>query len=238
LPFFSLFFSARYAKKKSIDYFLLFGEYLIIGEKIKKIDYKKEYKNLYKPSAKKCEIVDVPEFQFLMIDGKGNPNISQEYKNAVEALFSVSYTLKFMIKKSKKEIDYAVMPMQGLWWAEDMKAFNQGRKDEWLWTMMIMQPDFITEDDINSAIEAAKRKKDLPLIDKLYFKKLKEGKAAQVMHIGPFSEEGSTIEKLHSFIEESGYDRTGNHHEIYLSDIRKAAPSKWKTVLRQPIIKE
>ncbi len=204
---------------------------------MEKIDYKKEYKSLYKPSAKKCDIVDVPEFQFLMIDGKGDPNTAQEYKKAVEALFSVSYTLKFMIKKGERGIDYAVMPMQGLWWADDYTAFTEGRKDEWFWTMMIMHPEFITNKDINSATEAVKKKKDLSSIDKLYFKKFKEGKAAQIMHIGPFSEEGPTIEKLHNFIEECGYQRTGKHHEIYLSDIRRADTAKWKTIIRQPVKK-
>ncbi len=202
---------------------------------MEKIDYKKEYKNLYKPSAKKCEIVDVPEFQFLMIDGKGDPNTSQEYKEAVEALFSTAYTLKFMIKKGEKRIDYAVMPMEGLWWADDHTAFTEGRKDDWFWTMMIMHPEFINKEDINSAIEAVKKKKDLPAIDKLYFKKFHEGKSAQIMHIGPFSEEGPTIEKLHKFIEESGYEISVKHHEIYLSDIRRADPARWKTVIRQPV---
>ena len=202
---------------------------------MKKIDYKKELKHLYKPSAKKVEFVDVPEMNFLMIDGKGNPNTSKEFSNAVEALFSLSYTIKFMIKKGEKQIDYGVLPLEGLWWADDMNKFSTENKDEWKWTVMIMQPEFITESIVKEAIQKVKVKKDLPALENIRFESFNEGKVAQTLHIGPFSEEGPTIEKVHNFIKENGYKLSGKHHEIYLSDIRKAAPEKWKTVIRQPI---
>ncbi len=202
---------------------------------MKKIDYKKDLKHLYKPSPKKVEIVEVPQMNFLMIDGQGDPNTSREFQDAVETLYSLSYTLKFMIKKGASEIDYGVLPLEGLWWADDMSQFITGNKETWKWTLMIMQPEFVTTKLFNEAIEQVRKKKNPAALAKVRFESYPEGKAAQIMHLGPFSEEGPTIEKVHRFIEENGFKRTGKHHEIYLSDIRKAAPEKWKTVVRQPM---
>ena len=199
-----------------------------------KIDFKKELKHLYKPSPKKVDTVEVPAMNFLMIDGKGNPNIAQEYKDAVEALFQLSYALKFMIKKGDLAIDYGVMPLEGLWWTEDMTQFSAERKDDWLCTMMIMQPDFVTKEMVEKASEKVRKKKNPPALSKVRFESFEEGKAAQIMHIGPFSEEGPTIQKVHDFIEKQSGKLMGKHHEIYLSDIRRAAPEKWKTIIRQP----
>ncbi len=202
---------------------------------MQKIDYKKELKHLYKPSAKKVEIVDAPKMNFLMIDGQGDPNTSQAFQDAIETLYPLSYTLKFMIKKGDTEIDYGVLPLEGLWWADDMRSFTTGNKDEWKWTLMIMQPEFITQEMVQQAIEEVKKKKNPTSLSLVRFESFTEGKAAQTMHIGPFSEEGPTIERVHAFIKESGHELTGKHHEIYLSDIRRAAPEKWKTVIRQPM---
>ena len=203
---------------------------------MEKIDYKKELKDLYKPSAKKVDILDVPEMNFIMIDGAGDPNTSQEFQEAVEALFNISYTLKFMVKKGVLGIDYGVLPLEGLWWTDDMSQFNIENKDNWKWTLMIMQPEYATRELFHEAVEQVKRKKNLPALPKVRFEAFSEGKAAQIMHIGPFSEEGPTVEKVHNFIKESGFNLAGKHHEIYLSDIRKAAPEKWKTIIRQPIV--
>jgi hypothetical protein len=202
---------------------------------MEKIDYLKQLKPLYAPSAKKVEIVDVPEMYFLMIDGEGDPNTSQTFKDAVEALFSLSYTLKFTVKKGEIAVDYGVLPLQALWWSDDPTAFSTGNKEAWKWTVMIMQPEFITPTLVAEATREVQRKKKLPSLSLVRFEAFKEGKAAQIMHIGPFSEEGPTIEKVHSFIENSGSRRIGKHHEIYLSDIRRAAPEKWKTIVRQPM---
>ncbi len=202
---------------------------------MKKVDYKKEHKDLYSSSAKKVSIVDVPQMDFLMIDGAGDPNTSREFQEAVEALFSVSYTLKFMIKKGEWGVDYGVMPLEGLWWADDMSQFNVEAKDSWKWTLMIMQPEFITGVLIAEAMETVQDKKKVPVASMLRFESFEEGQAAQIMHIGPFSEEGPTVEKLHDFIEENSFMRRGKHHEIYLSDIRRANPEKWRTVIRQPV---
>lgn len=202
-----------------------------------KIDYKKELKHLYNSSSKQVTIVDVPKMNFLMIDGEGDPNNSQAFHEAIEALFTTSYTLKFMIKKDEGGIDYGVMPLEGLWWADDMSKFNEN-KDNWKWTLMIMQPEHVKSFLVDEAIFQAKKKKGLPALPKIRFEAFSEGKSAQMMHIGPFSEEGPTIEKIHAFIEEKGFRLSGKHHEIYLSDVRKAAPEKWKTILRQPIDKK
>lgn len=199
-----------------------------------KIDLKKTLKHLYQPSAKAVVQVDVPSSRFLMIDGTGDPNTSEEFCQAVEALFSVSYTAKFMIKKGQQALDYAVMPLEGLWWADDMSAFISNDRKQWKWTMMVMQPSFVGDEVLASAIEQAGRKKALPALGKLRLETFTEGLCAQILHIGPFSEEGPAIEQLHDFIDaRSG--RTGKHHEIYLSDTRRGDPKKWKTILRQPM---
>ncbi len=200
-----------------------------------KRDLKKELRHLYLPSPKVVQQVDVPTLRFLKIDGQGDPNTSSAYGEAVQALFALSYALKFRAKKSPLEISYAVMPLEGLWWADDMSSFTSGDRSQWQWTMMIMQPDFIDGDLIEQTRIAVMAKKDLPGLERVRLESFTEGLSAQTMHIGPFSAEGPTIERVHRFIEESGRERVGKHHEIYLSDIRKADQSKWKTVIRQPM---
>ena len=201
---------------------------------MKKVDLKKELKHLYQPSAKEVAQIDVPTMNYLMVDGEGDPNTSQAYSDAVEVLFMVSYAVKFMVKKRASAIDYGVMPLEGLWWADDMSRFTTTDKSNWKWTMMIMQPSFVTPGMIDSAIADVKKKKNPTAISKLRLEAFSEGRCAQILHIGSFSEEGPTIEKVHQFID-SKSKRTGKHHEVYLSDIRKADPSKWKTIIRQPM---
>ncbi|MDP6633996.1 MAG: GyrI-like domain-containing protein [Phycisphaerae bacterium] len=200
-----------------------------------KIDYKKEFSILYKASSKTPHVVDVHEMNFLMVDGQGDPNSSQDFQDAVEALYSLSFTLKFAIKLGPTAVDYGVPPLEGLWWADDIAAFKAGRKDEWKWTLMIMQPEFVTPALLNDAIEKLKAKKDPTALSKVRFEPFCEGRAAQIMHIGPYSEEGPTIEKLHAFIRENGCEVAGKHHEIYLGDPRRAAPEKLRTIVRQPM---
>ena len=205
-----------------------------MGATVQKIDLKQELKHLYQPSAKEVVQVDVPTLRFLMIDGEGDPNTSPQYAQAVEALFTVSYTVKFMVKKGPAATDYAVMPLEGLWWADDMSAFAANDKSKWKWTMMIMQPHFVEVEVLHAAIAEVKKKKALPAINDLRIEDFTEGLCAQVLHIGPFSEEGPTIQKVHAFIGASS-SLAGKHHEIYLSDIRRADPAKWKTIIRQPM---
>lgn len=197
-----------------------------------KVYFKRELKQLYNPSAKEVTILDVPDMNFLMIDGEGAP-AGQQYADAVQTIYPVAYAIKFGVRKAK-EVDYGVLPLEGLWWMEDMTQFSVDRKDEWKWTSMIMQPKYVTEDDFKAALEQA-RKKNLPSIDKVRFECYHEGKAAQIMHIGPFSTEGPNVQKLHDAIKASGHQLSGKHHEIYLGDPRKTAPEKLKTVLRQPM---
>ena len=203
-----------------------------------KIDFKKTMKELYQPSAKEPVLVDVPEMQFLMIDGIGSPGEAQEYFDAIGVLYPVAFKIKFMSKGKGK--DYVVPPLEGLWWADDMNDFIEANRDKWKWTMMIMQPDWITQEIFNEAKKSALEKKPelSAAISKVRFEKYNEGKCAQIMHIGPYSEEHPTIMKLHEYIEKLGGKFDGHirkHHEIYLSDIRKADPAKWKTIIRQPM---
>ncbi len=200
-----------------------------------KIDFKKELKHLYKPSAKEVVLVDTPPMNFLMIDGRGDPNTAQEYRDAIEALYAVSYALKFMIKRGEAGIDYAVMPLEGLWWTDDMSQFSTDNKDIWEWTAMIMQPEYVTGDLVDAALQEVERKKNPPALSKIRFETLHEGLAVQIMHIGPWSAEEPSIERLHAFAKENGYELRGKHHEIYLSDPRRTAPERMKTVIRQPV---
>jgi hypothetical protein len=205
---------------------------------LQKIDYKKDLKTFYKPSAKMPEIVDVPAFQFLMIDGRGTTE-SAEFKSAIQALFGVSFKAKFLVKK-QKSFDYVVMPLEGLWWADDMQDFVRGDKEQWKWTLMIFQPDVVDREIFDEAVREAARKEDSKALHALRLESYEEGLSAQIMHIGPFSEEHKNILKLHDSIREQGGRFDGKrqkHHEIYLSDFRKVDPQKMKTVLRQPFIK-
>jgi len=202
---------------------------------MKKVDLKKELKNLYQPLNTNIEVVVVPEMNFLMMNGKGDPNTSQEYKKAIETLFAVSYNLKFMVKKSSLEIDYVVMPLEGLWWVENMEKFTLDNKSNWHWTAMIMQPKFITKEMVDKACVDVAHKKHLPT-ELIQFESFYEGHAAQILYIGAYSEESDTVKAIHYFIKNKGHKLTGKHHEIYLSDPRKTKPEKLKTIIRRPFI--
>ena len=203
---------------------------------MKKIDFKKELSHLYKVRKGTIAEVEVPSMNYLMVDGEGNPNHEGRFGEAIEALYSLSYAIKFHIKKGDLGIDYGVLPLEGLWWADDMDAFTFDRKDEWKWTLMIMQPDFVSPEIVELMRRKVANKKNLPLIDSVRFEAFEEGLSVQNLHIGPFSEEGPNFRKLHEFIAEHG-ELSGKHHEIYLSDTRRAAPEKWKTILRQPFVR-
>ena len=205
----------------------------------KKVDFKKTLKELYQPNAKEVVIVNVQEMQFIMIDGIGSPGESQEYMDSIASLYPVAHKTKFMSKEKGK--DYVVPPLEGLWWADDMSDFLKEERDKWQWTMMIMQPEWITQTMIKNAIKITKEKiPDIPAsISKLRLEKYHEGTCAQILHLGPYSEEGPTIEKIHKFIKEQGGTFDGHqqkHHEIYLSDPRRVKPEKYKTVIRQPFV--
>lgn len=203
---------------------------------VEKVDLKKELKHLYGPSKKEVVEVEVPQMRFLMVDGEGDPNTSQAYQEAIEALYSVSYALKFAVKK-EEGVDYNVMPLEGLWWTDkeesDLEDILED-KSAWKWTTMIMQPEWVTEERLERALASVEQKKGLPGLSRLRFEPFREGRAAQVLHVGPFAEERPTIERIDRFMEERGGEMRGKHHEIYLSDLRRTAPEKLKTIIRHP----
>ncbi len=200
-----------------------------------KLDLRKELKQFY-TARKKPVIIDVPLGKFLTITGRGEPG-GEAYQAALNALYSVAYTVKF---KSKKEgRDFTVMTLESLWWW-DMPATmltEAPPREEWNWKSMIRQPDFMTKEMVEAAKEEAKSKKGLKEVDNVVLEVFEEGLSAQIMHVGPYSEEGPTIDRLHAFIAENGYMMRGLHHEIYLSDPRRTAPERWRTIIRQPIEK-
>ncbi len=202
---------------------------------MEKIDYRKTMKALYAPSAREAAMVDVPRMSFLMVDGAGDPNGSKTFREAVEALFAVSYAIKFAVKKGPSGIDYAVMPLEGLWWMEGPGGFDPSRKDLWKWTVMVAQPGPVTRELFGAAAAQVKEKKDPPALSRIRFEAFAEGRAAQILHVGPFDAEGPAIEKIHRLAEANGCRLRGKHHEIYLSDMRRTAPAKLKTVVRQPV---
>jgi hypothetical protein len=216
-----------------------------------KVDFKIEYKTLYQPKGKEFQIVNVPPLQYLMLDGQGDPNSAQEYQDAIEALYAVSYKIKFMSKKSLGK-DYVIPPLEGLWCSPEMvfsltgiteekawlEQFKASDRDSWQWTMMIMQPDWITQEIFSQASEDVRKGKNPTSLDKLRLESYREGLSVQILHIGPYAAEGPILAMLHTkFLPENGYQEAGKHHEIYLSDPRKTAPEKLKTILRQPVEK-
>ncbi len=202
---------------------------------MEKIDYKKKLAEYYSVKKNKISIVEVPAMNYLMIDGSGNPNTSQEYKDAIEALYALSYSIKFMIKKGTQQIDYGVMPLEGQWWTDDMNDFSIDNKDIWKWTASIMQPEIVTSEIFEECFEEVAKKKDLASLSKIKLNSFEDGLSAQILHIGPYSAEAPTIERLHDFIQENGYLRTGKHREIYLNDMRRTGEDKLKTIIRQPM---
>ncbi len=208
------------------------------------LDLKKLYKNLYEPSSKKVDLIQVPRLNFIMIDGvieKGSsPGTSIGFADATQAIYGISYTLKFMLKKAKENpVDYPVMALEGLWWVED-GSFDINIKDNWSYTLMIMQPEVITMSVFNEGIVQLRKKRGaLPVFDRLRLEYFEEGLCAQIMHIGPYATEPSTVELMHDFMKQNGvHDLVGlggKHHEIYMGDPRKSAPENLKTVLRHPV---
>lgn len=210
------------------------------------LDLRKQLKHLYAPSAKQAEIIEVPELQFAVIDGHiepgSEPGLSPAFGQALEALYGISYTLKFNSKQgvggATAKIDYPVMPLEALWWIEEGE-FSLEQKDNWLWSAMIMQPDHITaEMFVQGVAQLRKKRGDSPALALLRLERFHEGLAVQMMHIGPYSEEPATVAKMDALIAAKGYIKHGKHHEIYLGDPRRAAPEKLKTVLRHQIVSQ
>ncbi len=197
-------------------------------------DIKKERKDLYAPRAGEFALIDVPELWFLMVDGHGNPNTAPAYREAVEALYSVSYAVRFAAKKELGRV-HVVAPLEGLWWADDLDAFLTRSKDDWSWTMMIHQPDWITPELADAARATAAKKKELPALSRLRFERYHEGSSVQTLHIGSYDDEAPVIARMHEFAAAQGLTLRGKHHEIYLGDPRKVEAARLRTVLRQPV---
>jgi hypothetical protein len=202
----------------------------------KKVDLRRKLRHLYRPPTKQVVEIEVPEMRFLQIDGEGDPNTSEAFREATEALYSISYALKFAVKKVEG-IDFGVMPLEGLWWTEkgdtDLEEILSDRS-VWKWTLLIMQPEWATQKRFERALASTQKKKNLAALSRIRFERFREGRAAQVMHVGPFAEEGPTIERIDHFIQERDGKHRGKHHEIYLNDFRRTAPEKLKTIIRHP----
>lgn len=202
---------------------------------MEKIDFKKELAELYSPKNIEFELAEVPPMNFLMIDGQGDPNTAKDYSDAVEALYSVAYAIKFMSKKVLGK-DYGVTPLEGLWAADDLSVFDNARKDQYQWTMMIMQPGWITKQMVAEAIESTKAKKQLPALPKVRFEAYAEGKSLQLLHVGSYDDEAPKLKYLHTeYMPAHKLSFNGRHHEIYLNDPRKTTVDRLKTILRQPV---
>lgn len=201
-----------------------------------KKDLSKEMQVLYFPPSMEPITVKVPRMRFLMVDGRGDPNTSTDYREAIGALYSLSYTMKFMLKFSKSKVEHVVMPLESLWWTDKGTDFFSAEKKTWNWTAMISQPEHVTKELVEKArAEIVRKKKEIPGLEKVRLEEFEEGLSAEIMHIGPWAAERETIEKLHKYILDSGHKLRGRHHEIYMSDPRRAKPEKLKTVVRHPM---
>jgi hypothetical protein len=184
------------------------------------------------------ELVRVPELSFLMVDGEGDPNTAASYREAVEVLYGLSYTVAFDLKR-ELGLKVHVGPLEGLWWAEDPAAFVGGPKSDWHWTAMIAQPEAVTAERLERACDQLRQRKDPPGLPRVRLERFEEGLAGQVLYLGPYSEEGPAIELLHGYLREAGFrfdGRTLKHHEVYLGDPRRSAPEKLRTIIRQPVV--
>ncbi len=200
-----------------------------------KLDLRLRHKALYQASAKEPSLVNVPKLPFLMIDGQGDPS-GLEFQDAVGTLYGATYALKTAFKTADPGQDFSVMPLEGLWWCEDTSRFDMDRKDLWRWTLMILQPDFVAKADVKQAMEAlASKRGRTPAMSKMRLAAYREGKAVQMLHIGPYSAEPTTIGRIEEFLRDKHLVAVGKHHEIYMSDPRRTAPEKLKTILRVPV---
>jgi hypothetical protein len=198
------------------------------------VDLRRALSALYS-ARREPAFLDVPELPYLMVDGHGDPNTAAAYPEAVQALYSVAYTIRFALKRRPDAVDAPVMPLEGLWWTPDMATFSTDDKSQWNWTLMIVVPDMVTAEVVEDARVAAARKHPTGVLDRVRLERFAEGRCAQVLHVGPYSAEGPTVAALHAFIAASGCALSGKHHEIYLGDPRRSAPEKLRTILRQPV---
>jgi hypothetical protein len=200
-----------------------------------KIDYKKQFKPQYTaPDAP--ELIEVPAFNYLAIDGRGNPNTAPAYQEAVSALYKLAYAIRFHMR-DEEGLDFGVMPLEGLWWVEDMDQFSYADKSNWAWTMLIMQPEAVKQAVVEAMRKKVADKHNPPRLAEIELRTLEEGRSAQVMHHGPYADEKPTVDRLHAFIDAQGLTPHLKHHEIYLKDPHRSKPENLLTILRHPVMK-
>jgi hypothetical protein len=202
----------------------------------KKIDLRKELRYLYTPSAREADLVRVPKFNFLMIDGEGAPE-SRQFQEAVQAIYHAAYTIKFMFKFEEK-IDFPVMALEGLWWLKQGEPFQRGKRGDWCWTLMILQPKVVTKTVLTRAVRKISEKKEVPVIGSVRLDSFTEGLSVQMLHIGPYADEPVTMQRIEEFSVERGLTACGKHHEIYMSDPRRVKQENMKTILRHAVKKK
>jgi hypothetical protein len=202
------------------------------------IDFKKQFNELYSARQNKVQIVQVPALNYLAIDGQGDPQSGDSFQASMEALYGVAYAVRSNLKKAPDPVEYIVPPLEGLWWMTDGSRFSVEDRDTWSWTLMIPQPDMVTSDMFEEArVQVQKKKKKLTTVQEIRFDLHEEGLSAQILHAGPYDQEGPTLSALHRYIALNGYHPDGKHHEVYLNDPRRSAPDKLRTILRQPVKK-
>lgn len=199
-----------------------------------RIDLKERLKPLYAPEPGEVSVVEVPEMNFVMVDGSGDPTLAREFRRAVETLRYLSFALKFNLQELKPNLDYSIMPLEALLWSEEEEVSIE-RRDQWRWTAMVMQPDFVTEEHFRATAEEVMSSKMAKTIDKVRFARFGEGLAVQTLHLGPFDDGGRAVRRLHDYIAHNGYRPAGLHHEIYLSDPLRTPPERMRTILRQAV---
>ena len=208
---------------------------VVTATKVPRVEYRRELGDLY-DAREQPALVEVPTISYLMVDGHGDPNGSQTFKQGVEALYAVAYALKFRVRKLPDGIDFAVMPLEGLWWIPNARVWDFDDKSDWDWTLMVAQPPIVTPELVSEAIAAVRGKKKLRALDDIRFEPFDEGRCAQVLHRGPFAAERPTLERLHDFVKREGFMPVGKHHEVYLTDPQRTAPARMRTIVRQSVV--
>lgn len=202
-----------------------------------KLDFKQINKPFYTPKAGRPEILSIPNMQFASISGEGDPNTSSSFQDAIKALYSLVYGLKFSRKKAGLEPDFTIGALEGLWWTKSGKQYDVGAKGDWQWTLMIWLPEFITASEFTQFVAKLSVSKPNPMLASARLIMFEEGQVVQILHIGPYDAEQPSVQLMHAFAADQGFAQSGKHHEIYLGDPRRSAPEKLRTIIRHPISK-
>jgi hypothetical protein len=206
----------------------------VTASKVPTMDYRRDLGELYDAHDDPA-LVEVPPIDFLTIDGHGDPNGSEQFRRAVEAVFAVAYALRFAVRARPDGVDFAVMPLEGLWWIPNARVWDFDDKSDWDWKLMVAQPPIVTVDLVRDTIEDVRARRRMRTLDLVRFERVEEGTCAQLLHRGPFSAERPTLERLFAFIKREGFVPVGKHHEVYLTDPQRTAPERMRTIVRQPV---